>query len=91
MINDIPIHPEEGRDAVSTSAGSPCLHPLDGNLHKRPGLLIYKKDGPLRSPFHRRACGRKWNGIALGLRRIGVIPGDKVVLPGRKRPLVGDD
>src|SRR5512139_25708 len=53
--------------------------------YKKPGLLIYKKDGryvPLSTEEVRQEVER----IALGLRRIGVIPGDKVVLLAENGP-----
>jgi long-chain acyl-CoA synthetase len=53
--------------------------------YKKPGLLIYKKDGryvPLSTEEVRQEVER----IALGLRWLGVVPGDKVILLAENGP-----
>jgi long-chain acyl-CoA synthetase len=53
--------------------------------YRKPDLLIYKKDGryvPLSTEEVRREVER----IALGLRRLGVVPGDKVILLAENGP-----
>jgi long-chain acyl-CoA synthetase len=53
--------------------------------YKKPGLLLYKKDGryvPLSTEEVRGEVER----IALGLKNLGVVPGDKVVLLAENGP-----
>src|SRR4030043_373537 len=53
--------------------------------YKKPGLFLYKKDGrfvPLSTEMVRQEVER----ISFGLRSLGVVPGDKVILLAENGP-----
>src|SRR4030043_113443 len=55
------------------------------DLYKKPALLLYKKDG-IYMPLSTEEVRGEVERIALGLRGLGVTPGDKVILLAENGP-----
>jgi long-chain acyl-CoA synthetase len=53
--------------------------------YKKPNLLLYKKEG-VYAPLTTEEVREEVERIALGLRRLGVVPGDKVILLAENGP-----